>query len=93
MEKTKTLAVVTTELRNFSVVETNWERYPYFYKVTSPMTIVLNNKNFNIKDVFKDDYIVWNKDNTMLVMRQAVWDKIYGEFLKTYMKENFKGVE
>lgn len=84
MEKTKTLAIVTTELRNFPIVETNWKDYPFYYKANTAMTIVL--KDFDIKDVFKDDYIVWDKNDKIHVMRYTIWNKMYGKFLKNYLE-------
>ena len=78
---TKNIAVVTTDLRAFPVIETFWGEFPYYIEVKSPLTFI--NSDFEIEDVFKGDFIVWDTKG-FRGMKKSTWNKLYG----TYLKEN-----
>lgn len=77
---TKNIAVVTTDLRAFPIIETFWEKYPFYIEVKTPLTFI--NSDFEIEDVFKGDYIVWEDDNSFRGMKKSTWNKLYGDYLK-----------
>lgn len=83
---TKDLCVLTTEIRSIPVIETNWEQYPYYYKVVAPMFI---HTDSGIKHLKKDDYLVWDDSGNFKIFESAIWQNLFGKFLK----DNLKGEE
>lgn len=77
---TKEIAVVTTDLRAYEIIETFWEDYPFYLKVASPMTYI--NGFSEIDEAFTGDVIVWDKNEKFKTMKETTWNKIYGKYLK-----------
>mgnify|MGYP003450773785 CR=1 FL=1 len=77
---TKNIAVITTDLRAFPVIETFWEQYPFYIEVKTPITFI--NSDLEIEDVFKGDFIVWKGDKEFRGMKKSTWNKLYGDYLK-----------
>lgn len=83
---TKDVSVLVTELRSFPVIETNWETYPCYYEVISPIIVQTSE---GIKLVRRGDYLVWGKEGNFEVFKSKDWQNLFGKFLK----ENLKGGE
>lgn len=82
---TKNIAVITTDLRAYEAIETFWEEFPYYIKVSAPTTFI-NGYN-EIDEAFAGDIIVWEKNGKFKTMRESVWNKIYGKHLKESLGE------
>lgn len=82
---TKNIAVITTDLRAYEVIETFWEEFPCYIKVSSPITFI--NGYGEIDEAFVGDIIVWEKNEKFKTMRETVWNKIYGKHLKESLGE------
>lgn len=73
MQRVQPLTVLTTELRNYPVKPSPLESFPYFLRVTSPMTLLVNGR---AKQVFKDDVIAWINDNTFRIFTPSQWEML-----------------
>ena len=90
-EVTKTIGVITTDMRSYNVIETFWEKYPYYFEVKSPLTFI--DGDLEIDDAFTGDYIVWDSEKHFKVMKASTWNKIYGDYLKGNIQEHEKSIQ
>ena len=79
------------DMRSYNVIETFWEKYPYYLEVKSPLTFI--DGDLEIDDAFTGDYIVWDSEKHFKVMKASTWNKIYGDYLKGNIQEHEKSIQ
>lgn len=81
---TKDVTAIILESRALPVIETFWEDYPCYFETVNPFAIL--DDNGNVRKLFKGDCIIWDKDDNLRFMQRNVWNKVFGEYLKTHLK-------
>ena len=88
---TKDLTVITTNLRSLPVIETGWDKFPYYYEATGQFSFV---DYYGMpRTIYAGDYIVWDNNDRFMAKRKNVWSKLYGDFLMKKENENEKLLE
>lgn len=76
---TKDLTVVVSQTRALPVIETGWEKYPFYYECTGHLDFV--DYYGMLRSIYKGDFIVWDNKGRHIPMRKNIWNKLYGNYL------------
>lgn len=88
---TKDLTVVVSQIRTLPVIETGWDKFPYYYEATGQLDFV--DYYGMLRTIYKGDFIVWDNEDRFMAKRKNVWSKLYGNFLMKKENENEKLLE
>ena len=88
---TKDLTVVVSQIRALPVIETGWDKFPYYYESTGQLDFV--DYYGMLRTIYKGDFIVWDSEDRFMAKRKNVWSKLYGNFLMKKENENEKLLE